>query len=138
MSRRLRRWRDLQHALHRLEHNPDSALDDLEFDDEGEFQRAHVLAEKKAGLVQAIKSPDADKKALGAEIRAVNAGLAAILEPVVSETRERLGRAVAAQQASAVLTDRTYPYCLWDPLEVADKVRYAPKRPAGVRMLFTR
>jgi len=30
---------------------------------------------------------------------------------------------VAAQQAADVLTDRTYPYCLWDPLEVADKVR---------------
>ena len=113
----------LQQALHRLEHNPDSSLDELEFDDENEQVRARALADRKGELVEAIKRPDADKKALGAEIREVNAALVAMLEPVVLETRERLERAVAAQQAADVLTDRTYPYCLWDPLEVADKVR---------------
>lgn len=113
----------LQQALHRLEHNPDSSLDEVEFDDEDEQQRARALADRKRELVGAIKRPDADKKALGAEIREVNVALAAMLEPVVLETRERLERAVAAQQAADVLTDRTYPYCLWDPLEVADKVR---------------
>ena len=27
------------------------------------------------------------------------------------------------REASGVLTDRTYPFCLWSPSEVADKVR---------------
>lgn len=113
----------LTQELNRLEHNPDAALDELEFDDEDEHRRAHELADQKGVLVQAIKVPGADKKTLGAEIRTVNAALAEMLEPVVRETRERLERARAAQAAADVLMDRTYPYCLWDPREVSDKVR---------------
>jgi hypothetical protein len=31
---------------------------------------------------------------------------------------------LAAQlSASEILTDRTYPFCFWSPLEVADKAR---------------
>lgn len=113
----------LQQDLHRLEHNPDAVLDDLEFDDDDEYDRAHALAARKAALVEAIKEPDADKKTLGSEIRQVNAALGEMLEPVVREARERLARARAAQDAAEVLMDRTYPYCLWDPREVSDKVR---------------
>ncbi|MBN2840747.1 MAG: hypothetical protein JXP37_07330 [Coriobacteriia bacterium] len=113
----------LTQELNRLEHNPDAVLDEVEFDDESEHRRAHELAEQKAALVQAIKDPDADKKAIGAKIREVNTALGEMLEPVVIEVRERLERARAAQQAADVLTDRTYPYCLWDPREVSDKVR---------------
>jgi hypothetical protein len=45
------------------------------------------------------------------------------MAPVIDETRAALGRAREARDASAILTDRTYPFCLWDPREVADKVR---------------
>jgi len=27
------------------------------------------------------------------------------------------------QQASEILTDRTYPFCFWSPEEIADKAR---------------
>ncbi|MHB1451664.1 MAG: hypothetical protein ACYCXR_07535 [Coriobacteriia bacterium] len=113
----------LTQELNRLEHNPDAALDELEFDDEDEHRRAHELADRKASLVEAIKVPGADKKAIGAEIRSVNAALGEMLEPVVRDAQERLERARAAQAAADVLMDRTYPYCLWDPREVSDKVR---------------
>lgn len=113
----------LAQQLHRLEHNPDAMLDYLEFDDEDEYRRVRALADRKASMVDAIGQDGADKKAIGAQIRAVNAELADMLQPVVLETRDRLERAKAAQAAAEVLTDRTYPYCLWDPREVADKVR---------------
>ncbi|MHB1474888.1 MAG: hypothetical protein ACYCV4_14960 [Dermatophilaceae bacterium] len=113
----------LTQELNRLEHNPDAVLDELEFDDEDEHRRAHELADRKGVLVEAIKVPGADKKTLGSEIRAVNAALGEMLEPVVRDARERLERARAAQAAADVLMDRTYPYCLWDPREVSDKVR---------------
>lgn len=113
----------LTQRLNRLEHNPDAMLDELEFDDDAEYARAHELADRKARLVREIAGPDADKKSIGAEIREVNGALVALLEPVVRETRAALERARAAQAASDVLTDRTYPFCLWDPREVADKVR---------------
>lgn len=113
----------LTQELNRLEHNPDAVLDELEFDDEDEYRRAHELADRKSVLVEAIKVPGADKKSLGAEIRVVNVSLGEMLGPVVRDTRERLERARAAQAAADVLMDRTYPYCLWDPREVSDKVR---------------
>lgn len=114
---------ELTQRLHRLEHNPDTMLDELEFDDDAEYARARARAEHKAGLVARIALPGADKKAIGAEIREVNAELAGMLAPVVRDAREELERARAARQAADVLTDRSYPYCLWDPREVADKVR---------------
>ena len=114
---------ELTQRLHRLEHNPDTMLDELEFDDDAEYARALARAEHKAGLVARIALPGADKKAIGAEIREVNAELAGMLAPVVRDAREELERARAARQAADVLTDRSYPYCLWDPREVADKVR---------------
>ncbi|MBN2405434.1 MAG: hypothetical protein JXE06_07630, partial [Coriobacteriia bacterium] len=67
--------------------------------------------------------PGADKKAIGQRIRAVNSRLAAIMAPVVEETEQLLAATRAQKEASEVLTDRTYPYCLWSPQEVMDKVR---------------
>jgi hypothetical protein len=120
----------LTQSLHRLEHNPDAMLAEVEFDDDDEYRDARALAEEKASLVEAIGRPDADRKRLGARIREVNASLAALLEPVAAAMRERLERARSAHEAAEVLTDRTYAYCLWDPREVMDKVRW-PRHPAG-------
>lgn len=113
----------LTQRLHRLEHNPDAMLDELEFDDDTEYARVRALADRKAQLVGEIARSDADRKSLGAEIREVNTALSAMLAPVVRDAHEALAHARAARAAADVLTDRTYPYCLWDPREVADKVR---------------
>jgi len=117
---------DVTHAerrLHRFEHNPDTVLAEVEFDTVAERERAEALAKRKEDAVAAIARPDADRKALGAAIRAINAELTELLQPVGRELREALAHVRAEREGSTVLTDRTYPYCLWDPREVADKVR---------------
>ncbi len=113
----------VRQTLNRLQHNPDQLLDELEFDDAEEHRRAVALAGEKSRLVGEIAAPDADKKAIGRLIREVNAELAALMEPYEMSLREELERLVEMQQASEILTDRTYPFCFWSPLEVADKAR---------------
>jgi hypothetical protein len=113
----------LEQRLHRIEHNPDQVLGEVEFDTVTERTRAEELARKKASLVAEIGQPGADRKTLGLAIRDVNAELTGVLAPLLAETRATLARVRSERDASAILTDRTYPYCLWDPREVADKVR---------------
>jgi hypothetical protein len=113
----------LEQRLNRLEHNPDQLLDEVEFEDAGERIEAQRLVAEKCMLVTDIARDGADKKAIGERIRAVNARLGTIMSPVVLETSERLDAARAQRETSQVLSDRTYPYCLWSPLEVMDKVR---------------
>jgi hypothetical protein len=113
----------VEQRLNRLEHNPDQLLGEIEFDTVGERERAISLSEEKRSLVEAIGAIGADKKAIGARIRAVNTDLAALMAPLVAETAEELERLRAQRDAGAVLTDRTYAFCLWDPREIADKVR---------------
>ena len=108
-------------ALNRLRHNPDQMLDDVEFDTAAERANATALAAEKAMLVRAIAAPDADKKTVGARIREVNALLAALLEPREREMESDLDELRRMQQASEILTDRTYPFCFWSPEEIADK-----------------
>ena len=113
----------LEQRLKRHEHNPDQLLDEVEFDDARERLEAERLVAEKCSLVTDIALEGADKKLIGQRIRSVNARLAAIMSPVVEETRERLEAARAQQETAEILSDRTYPYCLWSPLEVMDKVR---------------
>jgi hypothetical protein len=60
---------------------------------------------------------------IGLRIREVNAELAALLEPVRESLRERLDLLTQMREAAGILTDRTYPFCFWDPGEIADKAR---------------
>jgi len=114
---------EARRRLHRFEHNPDAMLPEVDFDSAEERDRAVSLASEKAALVLEIQDPDADKKTLGARIRQVNAELAALLEPLARQLRVEL-ESLEGQAASAeVFTDRTYPFCLWNPLEVQDKAR---------------
>ncbi len=114
---------DVRSQLHRLEHNPDDLLGEVDFDSSVERERATLLAGEKARLVDAIQSADADKKSIGLAIREVNAELAELLSPLAQELRSLLSQLEGQLAATEVLTDRTYPYCLWSPLEVQDKVR---------------
>ncbi len=113
---------EVEQRLHRLEHNPDQLLEHTEFDDAAEASESRRLAARKAGLVDAISRAGADKKQLGSDIREVNARLAELLAPLVRQTRDELDALREQREATDVLTDRTYPYCLWDPCEVMDKV----------------
>jgi hypothetical protein len=109
----------LKQRLHRIEHNPDRFLDvaDLE---ETDAERAEDLARAKARLVDEIRSPEADKKALGARIKEVNRELATVLEPLAEQTRAEIAELERIAGERAVLEDRTYPFCLWDPVEILD------------------
>jgi hypothetical protein len=107
--------------LNRLTHNPDALLDEVTFDDESERGRARELATEKASLVAEIASPQADKKSIGTRIRQVNEELAAILAPLRETFEDELARLETQMAAAEILTDRTYPFCFWDPREVADK-----------------
>jgi len=112
----------LEQRLQRLEHNPDQLLGEVEFEDPSERTEAEALVAEKCELVTSIALAGADKKTIGRRIRDVNARLHDMMAPVVRETREELRVQREARDAGEVLTDRTYPYCLWSPLEVADKV----------------
>lgn len=112
-----------EQRLNRLRHNPDQLLGEIEFDTSSERELATSLSEVKCGLVVAIGETNADKKAIGARIREVNTELARLMEPLVAETAVELERLKSQRDAGEVLADRTYAFCLWDPREVADKVR---------------
>jgi hypothetical protein len=112
-----------EQRLHVLKHNPDQLLGEVEFDFPEERRAATELAARKRALTAEIGEVDADRKRLGAEIRAVNAELTALLNPLAEQMCVEAERLKAQRDTAAVLSDRTYPFCLWDPLEVADKVR---------------
>jgi hypothetical protein len=113
---------ELDRRLHRLAHNPDEALGEVSFDGADERDRARALSEEKQSLVDAISAEGADRKALGARIREVNEQMAALVAPLVAEVQARRERLVTQQGDCEVLTDRTYPFCLWSPAEIADKI----------------
>ncbi|MBA4370302.1 MAG: hypothetical protein C0418_01835 [Coriobacteriaceae bacterium] len=110
-----------EQRVNKLEHNPDRMLAEADFDSGEERARAVGLAAEKERLVGGIAAADADKKALGARIREVNAELGELLAPLAVAAREERDRLVAQKAAAGILTDRTYPFCLWSPAEVADK-----------------
>jgi hypothetical protein len=110
-------------ALNRMRHNPDQSLDQVEFDSSGERSRAQRLADEKARLVTEIAAHGADKKTIGKSIREVNDELGHLMEPYRRQLQEALDELLQMQEASEVLTDRTYPFCFWSPSEVADKAR---------------
>lgn len=108
--------------LNRLEHNPDALLGEVEFETADERIEAMALATEKRDLVARIAAPDADKKSIGLRIKEVNAQLASILAPMREELARELAVLENQRAAADILTDRTYPLCLWDPSEIADKV----------------
>ncbi|MDO8915714.1 MAG: hypothetical protein Q7W16_06495 [Coriobacteriia bacterium] len=110
-------------ALNRMRHNPDQAIDQVEFDSSDERGRAQGVADEKARLIAAIASPGADKKALGRRIREVNQELGDLMAPYRLVLQEELDELLRMREASEILTDRTYPFCYWSPSEVADKAR---------------
>lgn len=109
--------------LNRLEHNPDAMLSEVDFDSPQEQRDAFALAEEKARLVAEIAGPDADKKVLGNRIREVNAALATLLRPLEEQLRAELDSLEGLAASAEVFTDRSYPFCLWNPLEIQDKAR---------------
>jgi len=109
--------------LNRLEHNPDAMLADAEFLSAEERERGAALSAEKSALVSAIAAPDADKKALGARIREVNAELATLLAPLREQLTAQLAELESERDAFEILTDRTYPFCLFSPAEIAATVR---------------
>ena len=82
-----------------------------------------ALATEKSGLVERIKQPAEDKKALGSRIREINLELGVLLEPFAEQVRAELAALESSAASAEVFTDRTYPFCLWSPLEVQDKAR---------------
>jgi len=113
---------EMRQLLHRLEHNPDSLVGEVAYDSAQERSRAVELARRKRELVEAIGAQGADKKSLGIQIRDVNATLGTLLAPLRDEYEAELERLEGLQAVSEVLTDRTYPFCFWNPEEVRDKV----------------
>ncbi len=111
----------VRQRLHRLRHNPDQALVELgeEWGTARDRARASELAAEKSSLVEHIGRPDADRKALGLEIRRVNERLAELIAPVADACSAQAERLTELRADREVLADRTYPFCLWEPGEVA-------------------
>lgn len=104
--------------LNRLAHNPDAALSEASFDTRADYERALELAREKSDLVAEIALPGADKKAVGTRIRTVNAQLAELVRPLRMKLESDLARAHESNRVAAILGDRTYPFCYFDPVEV--------------------
>ncbi|MDA3937335.1 MAG: hypothetical protein PF636_10890 [Actinomycetota bacterium] len=111
-----------EQKLHRFEHNPDEALDGIECESLIEREAVGSLSREKTTLVARIAQPDADRKTLGIRIREINRQLRELLAPVAEELRADLEKLKSERDATEILTDRTYPFCLWDPSEIRDKV----------------
>ncbi len=109
--------------LQRFEHHPDTMLDEVDFESHGERTHARDLAREKAELVIAISQDGADKARLGLRIKEINGEIAEILTPLADHLTREVATVKARFAAGEVLTDRTYPFCLWSPSEVADKAR---------------
>ena len=116
------RLSEVEHRLHRLAHNPDDALGEVEFETAAEERLARELAEEKRELVERISAPGADRKTLGMRIRVINEELARAVEPLAAEYRAEREQLVRQQAEAEVLTDRTYPFCFWSPAEISDTV----------------
>ncbi|MHB9003328.1 MAG: hypothetical protein ACYC6C_04600 [Coriobacteriia bacterium] len=105
--------------LRRLEFNPDEFVAAITFDDPAQKSKATALAAQKAELKLAVSEPDVDRRALGSRIKEVNAELAALLEGYACALRSRIAQLETAEAELEILNDRTYPFCLWDPAQVA-------------------
>lgn len=111
-----------EQRLNRLTHNPDQLLDEWRPRDAVEREHGAALAAEKSELTGAISVPGANKKALGARIRAVNEELRELLQPLAEELAGELDSLRAQRETADIMTDRTYPFCFWSPEEVADKL----------------
>ncbi len=105
-----------------LAHNPDRHIEDIVAGDPERAGEARELVQEKTRLVAQITSEGADRKTLGARIRDVNERMATLAAPVVGAAEQELGRLEQAREAEEIVRDRTYAFCLWDPLEVRDKL----------------
>lgn len=117
---------DLRQRLHALEHNPDRFSDDAAVSD-GERARVAELADEKARLVEAIAKDGADKKAIGARIREVNAAISALLEPLRRQTQEEIAAVERSEASRGVAEHREFPFCYWPPGTVRELVTRALK-----------
>lgn len=108
--------------LQRFEHHPDTMLDEVDFETDAERTAVSELVREKAELVRAISQSGADKARLGLRIREINKEIAEILSPFAEHLAREAETARMRLAASKVLRDRTYPFCLWSPSEVADKL----------------
>ncbi len=113
----------VERRLKRIEHNPDDLLADASLESAEDRELAESLTERKSALLGEIARSGADKKTLGQEIRAINEQLGGLAAPLRAELEAERERLMSLRAASEVLTDRTYPFCLWSPLEILDKVR---------------
>jgi hypothetical protein len=104
--------------LNRFDHNPDDFVGDIRFESTTQEDVVRSLLARKAGLVREIAGEGADKKALSVSIRAVNAALATELGPVRMGLESELAVLTASAERAAILTDRTYPFCYWDPRRI--------------------
>lgn len=108
--------------LRRLEFNPDEFVSEAEFEDDSQQRTAIALANEKTALKKAVSEPDADKRAIGSRIGQVNAQLGALLKDHEKRLRSRIEELEATQSALRILNDRSYPFCLWDPGDVAESL----------------
>jgi hypothetical protein len=108
--------------LQELAHNPDRHIEEIASGDPERADEARELARAKARLVEQITFEGADKKTLGAQIRDVNERMTALAAPLVHEAEQELSRLEQARQADGVFRDRTYPFCLWDPFDVRNRL----------------
>ncbi|MBI5815230.1 MAG: hypothetical protein HZB29_06425 [Nitrospinae bacterium] len=85
---------------------------------------AAALTGEKARLVEAIKYPGADRKAIGRRIKEINSALSAMQEPARKALAGELEHLTSLEKQWQAATARDYPFFIFDPARL---VRIAGK-----------
>lgn len=107
----------LEELIRDVEYNPDRHLADAGLSP-GEEARLQGLVQRKQELIQKIKTPGADRKALGAEIKEVNLQIGLGLDGYLDSLRERLYQRQRLLTEKELVQARDFPYFLFDPEEM--------------------
>ncbi|MCL4553614.1 MAG: hypothetical protein M1617_08275 [Actinobacteria bacterium] len=104
--------------LKTLTRRPERALSAMLLDpDHVPGTAALELVSQKLRMVSEIAKPGADKALLGERIRHINELLRASLQDEVTAVEDQLAGLRARATKAAILSDRRYPYCFFDPRE---------------------
>jgi len=115
--------RAMERRLMDLRHNPDRYLPAA-----SDAQRS--LVDEKWELIRAVEAmrPGPERRAATRRIRAINASLAADLAAEVADVEAHLA-GLGVSDGEGAAESRDYPYCLFDPAEVA-ALAGVPQSPA--------
>jgi len=112
----------LEKHLGRMRHHPERFIADARAVSIGSYETARELIAEKACLIATISDVGADKVAKSRRIRYINQELNRLLHPETRIMTEEMTRLRRRLERAAVLNDREFPFCFWDPKEFCEQL----------------